>query len=100
MKQLTANMKPGSSTLFVLVHKATPDKVLDEIRGTGRKILQTSLSHEDEAKLRAFRSNRCVPRISPGVFGRRRCEWSRISSWDAFSASKSDCTTRGSSSRC
>src|SRR5262245_19755680 len=46
MKQLAANMKPGSSTLFVLVRKATPDKVLDEIRGTGGKVLQTSLSHE------------------------------------------------------
>ena len=53
MKQLAANMKPGSSTLFVLVRKATPDKVLDEIRGTGGKVLQTSLSHEDEAKLQA-----------------------------------------------
>src|SRR5215510_9204650 len=28
MKQLSANMKPGSSTLFVLVRKATPDKCL------------------------------------------------------------------------
>src|SRR5262245_9956529 len=37
MKQLAANMKSGSSTLFVLVRKATPDKVLDEIRGTGGK---------------------------------------------------------------
>jgi uncharacterized membrane protein len=51
MKQLAANMKPGSSTLFVLVRKVTPDKVLDEIKGTGGKVLQTSLSHEDEAKL-------------------------------------------------
>jgi len=53
MKQLAANMKPGSSTLFVLVRKVTPDKVLDEIRGTGGKVLQTSLSDEDEAKLQA-----------------------------------------------
>jgi uncharacterized membrane protein len=28
-------------------------KLLDEIKGTGGKILQTSLSHEDEAKLQA-----------------------------------------------
>ena len=53
MKELAANMKPGSSTLFVLVRKVTPDKVLDEIRGTGGKVLQTSLSHEDETKLQA-----------------------------------------------
>jgi uncharacterized membrane protein len=46
-------MKPGSSTLFVLVRKATPDKVLEEMQGTGGKVLRTSLSHEDEAKLQA-----------------------------------------------
>jgi uncharacterized membrane protein len=53
MKELAANMKPGSSTLFVLVRKATPDKVLDEVKGTGGKVLRTSLSHDDEAKLQA-----------------------------------------------
>lgn len=53
MKELAATMTPGSSALFVLVRKATPDKVLEELKGTGGKILQTSLSHEDEAKLQA-----------------------------------------------
>ncbi|MGN6718916.1 MAG: DUF1269 domain-containing protein [Candidatus Binatia bacterium] len=53
MKELGATMKPGSSVLFVLVRKATPDKVLDEVKGTGGKILKTSLSHDDEAKLQA-----------------------------------------------
>ena len=53
MKQLAANMKPGSSTLFVLVRKATPDKVLEALQGTGGKVLKTSLSHDDEAKLQA-----------------------------------------------
>jgi uncharacterized membrane protein len=53
MKELGATMKPGSSVLFVLVRKATPDKVLEEIKGTGGKILRTSLSHDDEAKLQA-----------------------------------------------
>ena len=51
MKDLAASMKPGSSALFVLVRKATPDKVLDELKGTGGKVLRTSLSHDDEAKL-------------------------------------------------
>jgi uncharacterized membrane protein len=53
MKELATAMKPGSSVLFVLVKKSTPDKVLDEVKGTGGKILKTSLSHEDEAKLQA-----------------------------------------------
>jgi len=53
MKELAATMTPGSSALFVLVRRATPDKVLEEIRGTGGKILKTSLSHDDESKLQA-----------------------------------------------
>jgi uncharacterized membrane protein len=53
MKELAATLKPGSSVLFVLVKRATPDKVLEELKGTGGKILKTSLSHEDEAKLQA-----------------------------------------------
>jgi uncharacterized membrane protein len=53
MKELAATMTPGSSTLFVLVRRATPDKVLEELKGTGGRILKTSLSHEDEAKLQA-----------------------------------------------
>ncbi len=53
MKELAGSMKPGSSALFVLVRKSTPDKVLEHITGTGGKVLKTSLSHEDEAKLQA-----------------------------------------------
>ena len=51
MKELAATLKPGSSALFVLVRKATPDKALDELQGTGGKIVKTSLSHDDETKL-------------------------------------------------
>ena len=58
MKDLASTMKPNSSALFVLVKSSTPDKVLDEIKGTGGKILQTSLSHEDEAKLAAALAGR------------------------------------------
>jgi len=53
MKELAGDMNPNSSVLFILVRKATPDKVLEEIKGTGGHILKTSLSHEDEAKLQA-----------------------------------------------
>ncbi len=53
MKELADQMNPGSSVLFILVRKSTPDKVLEEIKGTGGHILKTSLSHEDEAKLQA-----------------------------------------------
>jgi uncharacterized membrane protein len=53
MKELAATLKPGSSALFVLVRKATPDKVLEALQGVGGKVLKTSLSHDDEAKLQA-----------------------------------------------
>jgi len=53
MKALAETLAPGSSALFVLVRKATPDKVLEEIKGSGGKVLKTSLSHDDEVKLQA-----------------------------------------------
>jgi uncharacterized membrane protein len=55
MKELAARLIPGSSALFVLVRKATPyrETVLEKLKGIGGKILLTSLSHEDEAKLQA-----------------------------------------------
>jgi uncharacterized membrane protein len=53
MKTLAAELKPGTSVLFVLVKDFTQDKVLAELEGTGGRLLKTSLSHEDEAKLQA-----------------------------------------------
>ncbi len=53
MKELAATLQPGSSALFVLVRKITPDKALEELQGTGGKIIKTSLSHDDESKLQA-----------------------------------------------
>ena len=53
MKQLAAELQPEHSALFVLVRKSTPDKVVPEIQKFGGKILKSSLTHEDEAKLQA-----------------------------------------------
>jgi uncharacterized membrane protein len=55
MKELGATLQPNSSALFVLLRKETaaPDKVLEELKGTGGTILKTSLSHENEDKLQA-----------------------------------------------
>src|SRR5262245_32494658 len=39
IKDLAATLKPGASALFILVRKATPDKVLEELAGTGGKVL-------------------------------------------------------------
>ncbi len=51
MKTLAEKLQPGTSALFVLVRSELTDKVLDELKGTGGTIIQSSLSHEDEARL-------------------------------------------------
>ncbi|MGA9411200.1 MAG: DUF1269 domain-containing protein [Roseobacter sp.] len=54
MKKVGEDLAPGSAALFVLVRKATGDKVMDKLRdfaGTG-KIIQTSLSKTTEDELR------------------------------------------------
>jgi uncharacterized membrane protein len=54
MKDIGQSFKPGTSGLFVLVRRATVDKVLQglkEFAGKG-KVFQTSLNKDDEAALR------------------------------------------------
>jgi uncharacterized membrane protein len=55
MKELTATLIPSSSALFVLTRRPSPDRdrMLEGLKGLGGKILMTSLSHEDEARLQA-----------------------------------------------
>lgn len=58
IKDLGNTIEAGTSALFVLVRQATPDKVLAELSHFGGKVLQTSLSKEDEAKLQEALSQR------------------------------------------
>ena len=55
IKDLTATLIPSSSALFVLTRTPSPDreKLLEEVKGLGGRILMTTLSHEDEARLQA-----------------------------------------------
>jgi len=53
MKELAAGLPLESSALFILVRKVAPERVLEELKGAGGKVLKTSLTHEDEAKLQA-----------------------------------------------
>ena len=56
MRDLGATITSGSSALFVLVRKSTPDKVLEALKpfaGKGR-VLQTSLTKDKDEELRAF----------------------------------------------
>lgn len=52
IKEVGNTIEPGHSALFLLVSKAVEDKLADELKGTKATVLQTSLSNEQEAKLR------------------------------------------------
>jgi uncharacterized membrane protein len=52
IRSLGDTLEPGTSALFVLVRRATLDKVLPEVRPFGGKVIRTSLSTEQEARLR------------------------------------------------
>lgn len=52
MKELAETLQPGTAALCVLIRSMTEDRVVDEIRSYGGKVLKTNLSHENEAKLR------------------------------------------------
>jgi uncharacterized membrane protein len=52
MKDLGETFKPGTSALFVLVRKSTPDKVLEALKGFGGKVLKTSLTADKEESLK------------------------------------------------
>lgn len=52
MKKLGGTIPEGSSALFVLVKSVNTDKVLPEIEPYKPRVLRTSLSNEDEARLK------------------------------------------------
>lgn len=53
VKGLGKTIPKGSSALFMLIRRSTPDKVLPEIEAFKPRVLKTSLSREQEDKLRA-----------------------------------------------
>ncbi|RRR98599.1 DUF1269 domain-containing protein [Glycomyces terrestris] len=53
MKELGAELTPGSAALVLLVVSATEDKVVEELGGRYQgRLLQTNLSSEEEQRLR------------------------------------------------
>ena len=54
MKEVAHAVPPGGSAVFVLVRKMTADKVIERLAqaGHGGRVLRTSLSNEQEQKLR------------------------------------------------
>ena len=66
MKEMGEELQPGTSALFVLVRKSTPDKVLPEVRELGGKVFTTSLSKEQEQKLREALEGEAKRRVEAG----------------------------------
>jgi uncharacterized membrane protein len=54
IKSLAAEMQPSSSGIFMLVRRATIDRVEPELAKFGGRILRTSLSRETETKFQAM----------------------------------------------
>jgi len=50
-EQVRDLIKPGTSALFLMVEKVTPDKAVDAMSKYGGTVLKTSLSKQDEADL-------------------------------------------------
>lgn len=69
MKHLGSTLTAGSSALFLLVRKSTPDKVLAALKPFAGKgtILQTSLTADKEEELRAFIEGEQEPASSAGT---------------------------------
>jgi uncharacterized membrane protein len=57
IQNLGKAISKGSSALFLLIKRSTPDKVLPEIEPFKPRVLKTSLSHEQDDKLRAAITN-------------------------------------------
>ncbi len=59
IKDLSANLDQGKAALFVLVRKATTDKVLENLSKFEGKVLKTSFPKELDDKLQAVLTKAC-----------------------------------------
>jgi uncharacterized membrane protein len=50
-EQVRDQVQPGTSALFMIIEKATPDKAIEALKGYGGTVIKTSLSDEDTQKL-------------------------------------------------
>ncbi|MBA1159089.1 DUF1269 domain-containing protein [Microvirga mediterraneensis] len=53
IRQVADTLQPNTSALFILVRKAQPEKVLGELSQVRGRVLRSSLSPEQEARLQA-----------------------------------------------
>jgi uncharacterized membrane protein len=52
IREVSEAIQPGGSALFLLVSHAQTDKVIDKLKPFGGKVIHTSLSKEEEARLK------------------------------------------------
>jgi uncharacterized membrane protein len=57
IRSLAQTLQPGNSALFVLIRKVQPERVLAEMKRFKGRVLRTSLSAEQENRLRAALSD-------------------------------------------
>jgi uncharacterized membrane protein len=53
MKELGAKLAPGGAALIALGRSGAPERVIERLAPFGGEVIQTSLSEEDEARLRS-----------------------------------------------
>jgi uncharacterized membrane protein len=53
VKEIGRELTPGKAALIVLARRATPDKVIEEMKQFGGTVIRTNLSNEAEQKLQA-----------------------------------------------
>jgi uncharacterized membrane protein len=67
IKSIGDTLKPETSALFLLIRKSQPEKVLAELSGFKGRVIRSSLSPEQEAKLQAALERAHPPSPSGGV---------------------------------
>jgi uncharacterized membrane protein len=53
IKEVGKSLEPGTSAIFALVRRVNADKVLPELKEFGGRIIRTSMTNEQEQRLRA-----------------------------------------------
>jgi len=61
VRELAKTLSPNSSAIFILVRKMKPEKVLSELSRFRGRVLRTSLSPDQEARLQAALSGIAAP---------------------------------------
>ncbi|WBU60017.1 DUF1269 domain-containing protein [Paracoccus albus] len=69
MREVGQKVTPGGSAVFLLIREMTADKVLDRISDFHKRgrVIQTSLSNEDEGRLREALAGEGAPTVPPAT---------------------------------